>query len=137
MEGCIFCNFKDQSVIIHQDEFSYSVISKDPINRYHVLVIPRKHYENFIDLPDDLACHLFLIAKKLSEAVRKICNPEAIHHVSDDDILKKGYNLVPHYKFHIIPRFKNDGTEIKWKRQVGLSNEVRSLLAAEVKDKLS
>lgn len=56
----------------------------------------------------------------------------AIHHISDDDIQKKGYNLIAHYKFHIIPRFENDGIEMKWSRY-DLNNRERAEIANEIK----
>lgn len=136
MKNCVFCDFKDKEVVIYKDEFCYAIISKDPINKYHVLVIPRRHYEDFIELPDELASHIFLVAKRLSAAVRKACKPGAIHHISDDDISRSGYNLVAHYKFHIIPRFKNDKVKIEWHRETDLGIETRSKFAAKIRKHL-
>gem|GEM_PF-3965085 len=48
--NCPFCDFADRDVLIHEDEFVFAVISLRPINNYHVLVIPREHYEAFTDL---------------------------------------------------------------------------------------
>jgi len=107
-KNCTFCNYKDKEVIVYQDKLCYVIISRDPINKHHVLVIPKQHYENFVKLPDKLASHIFLVAKRLSAAVRKASKAYAITHISDDDISKSGINLVKHYKFHIIPRFKKD-----------------------------
>jgi len=132
MEGCVFCNFKDKEVVVYEDSLCFAAISLNPINKYHIMVIPKEHYENFVDLPDGLASHIFLIAKKLSLAVRKACNPVAIHHISDDDIQKKGYNLVAHYKFHIIPRFESDKVKMEWDRY-DLSLEERTKIANEIK----
>jgi histidine triad (HIT) family protein len=132
MKNCVFCDFKDKEVIVYEDDKCFAAISLNPINRYHVMVIPKKHYEDFVDLPDKLASHLFLTAKKLSMAVRKASNPVAIHHISDDDIKKKGYNLVSHYKFHIIPRFKNDKVKMKWDRY-DLDASERAKIAKEVR----
>jgi histidine triad (HIT) family protein len=106
-------------------------ISRNPINNYHVLIIPKVHYENFIDLPDCIAAHIFLVAKKLSEAIRKACSPVAISHLSDDDISNSGYNLISHYKFHIIPRFNDDKVKIDWGREEDKGVEHREMIANE------
>ncbi|MBU1118868.1 HIT family protein [Patescibacteria group bacterium] len=111
---CSFCGFDDKAVTVYEDEVCFAIVSENPINKHHVLVIPKKHYESFIELPDKLAVHIFLVAKKLSKAVREACNPDAITHLFDDDVSKSGYNMVPHYKFHIIPRFKKDMHMIDW-----------------------
>jgi len=130
---CAFCNFKDKEVIVYNDKLCYAIISKCPINKHHVLVIPKKHYQDFIDLPDKLASHIFLVAKKVSAAVRRACNPDAIEHISDDDITKIGINLMEHYKFHIIPRFKNDKIKIEWNRSRDPGTKVRGQFAKEIK----
>ncbi len=135
MENCDFCKFKEKSVIVYEDELSFVAVSLNPINKYHLMVIPKDHYENFIDLPDKIASHIFLIAKRMSLAVRKTCKPVAIHHIFDDDIEKKGYNLVSHYKFHIIPRYKDDKIKMEWDRY-NLTVEERSKIADDVKENL-
>ena len=133
---CAFCDFKDLGVVVYEDYLSYAVITRRPINPYHTLVIPRDHFVDFTDLPDDLAAHIFLTAKNISEAIRNICNPDAITHLSDDDIHRKGYNLMEHYKFHIIPRFDDDKVRIDWgnpedpglETRVGFANKIKALL---------
>lgn len=133
---CTFCNFNDKEVLVYEDKLCYAIISKKPINKHHVLVIPRNHYEDFIDLPDKTASHIFLVAKKISKAVRKTCKPDAIEHISDDDIGKIGINLVSHYKFHIIPRFKNDKVIINWNRDPDPGIKTRSKFAKDIRSKL-
>ena len=100
--------------------------SRRPINKYHVLVIPRLHFESFVDLPDATASHLFLMAKRLSVAVRQVCRADAISHLSDDDVTGTGFNIISHYKFHIIPRYKDDRVEINWNREPDPGVKVRS-----------
>ena len=135
-EECAFCDFKDLGVLVYEDYQSYAIITRHPINPYHTLVIPRDHFVDFTDLPDDLAAHIFLTVKNISEAIRNICNPDAITHISDDDIHHKGYNLMEHYKFHIIPRFDNDKVRIDWgnpqdpglKTRIEYASKIRALL---------
>jgi len=136
-EPCPFCNFNDKNVLIYKDQYCFAIISSSPINKYHALVIPRHHYEDFIDIPDEVVSALFLVAKKVSRAIRKTCVPQAITHVSDDDISRAGYNLVAHYKLHIFPRFKkDDNLEIKWPRDPDPGDEVRAASARELKENL-
>lgn len=115
-KDCVFCNFKVKDILVYEDKLCYSIISKDPINKYHILVIPKVHYENFTELPNKTVSHIFLVAKKLSKVLRKLCKPDAITYISEDDISKKGYNLVEHYKLHIFPRFKEDMKKVDWSK---------------------
>ena len=131
--NCAFCDFKDLEVVIYEDDLSYAIISRRPINPYHTLVIPKDHFINFTDLADVLAAHIILTAKNISEAIRKICHPDAMTHLSDDDIYSKGYNLIEHYKFHIIPRFDNDNVRIDWGRLEDPGLETKGEYAREIK----
>ena len=133
---CPFCNFHDGEVVICEDELAFAIISREPVNDYHSLVIPRKHYESFVDLPDDLASHVFLMAKRVSQAVRLVCSPDAVSHVSDDEISWKGFNQVAHYKLHVIPRFKTDRVRVNWHRQRDPGLRVRSRSAAQIRNAL-
>ena len=88
-------------------------------------------------MPDSMVSHFFLAVKKLSKAVRKTCNPDAVEHISDDDISDIGINLVrSHYKFHIIPRFRKDGTKHFWNRKGDKGLKVREKYAREIKNNL-
>lgn len=117
MNNCPFCKFNDKAVIVYEDEVSYAIVSDKPINKYHLLIIPRQHYSNFIELPKELVSHLFVVAQKLSIGIRVTCQPDAVHHIFDDDITHKGFNLIEHFKIHIIPRFSNDKVKIDWGRE--------------------
>lgn len=119
--------------MVYEDNLCYAIISRDPINKHHILIIPKQHYKDFVELPDKLASHIFLVAKKLSAAVRKACKPDAVSHLSDDDVSLSGYNLVAHYKFHIIPRFKDDKVRIEWNRSPDPGIEARSKFAKDIR----
>lgn len=135
--GCPFCGDISPGVVVYDDPLVYAIVSQRPINDYHVLVIPKHHYEQFIDLPDPLAAHLFVVAKHLSHAVRQVRPMDAICHLSDDDITGAGYNLVRHYKLHIIPRHVRDRVVINWNRDPDPGEAARSALAAEIRSALA
>ena len=107
------------------------VVDLNPINRYHALVIPRQHFEYLVDVPDELLAHLFLTTKRVSLAIRRACHPIAIHHLTDDDLSDGKYNLVAHFKIHIIPRFPDDGVAITWTRS-HMSPSARSSIASAI-----
>ncbi len=134
---CPFCEFEDQRAVIYVDEFCFAAISRKPINKYHVMVIPKVHHENFVDLSDELVAHIFVVAKKISLAVRKACDPAAVLHVSDDEVSKKGYNLVSHYKFHIIPRFEHDSVVVDYHREEDPGIEARAEFAERIKNEIN
>ena len=134
MNSCPFCGFTEEDVVVYGDERCFAAVSRDPINRHHLMVIPREHYRHFVDLPDDVAGHLFVVAKRLSVALRQAVRPEAICHISDDD-MTGDYNLVAHYKLHLIPRFADDGVATGWARGTA-TRQQRASYAADIRSAL-
>lgn len=60
------------------------------------MVIPRKHIDHFIDLPDELACHIMVVAQRLGRNVLREFEP-----------LRMGYVVhgfgVPHAHLNVVP----------------------------------
>ncbi|MFH1456976.1 MAG: HIT domain-containing protein, partial [Patescibacteria group bacterium] len=53
---CIFCKIVKGEIPadkVYEDENVLAFLDITPINPGHVLLIPKKHYENLYDLPDE------------------------------------------------------------------------------------
>lgn len=133
---CPFCQFPDAELVVHETNNTFSIISQNPINRHHTLIIPKYHYESFIEMPDDVASEIFLHAKMISSAIHAVCSPDGMAHLSDDDFSSIGYNLVNHYKFHVFPRYLDDGIEQKWSRVPDPGDDGRAQLAQSLRKAL-
>lgn len=136
INNCPFCNYKDTSgQKVYESENVYAIVSNTPINRYHVLVIPKKHYENLIDLPKEISQEIIQVVQKLSLPVRKAAKADAVTHVTEDEVGEKGYNLVKHFKFHIIPRYEKDMHLMNWQPlRVEVSSEKIRQIASEIRN---
>jgi histidine triad (HIT) family protein len=49
--GCLFCKLDEPTVTVYRDATVQAFISLAPINRYHVIVAPRAHFEHLTELP--------------------------------------------------------------------------------------
>ncbi len=74
---CLFCNIannKIPSFKIWENEDFFAFLDINPINPGHLLLIPKKHFEEVYDLPEELFIDLFKAAKflagKLKEATK-------------------------------------------------------------------
>ncbi len=55
MGDCIFCKIVKGEVSswkVYENDNVYAFLDIHPINEYHTLVIPKKHYENIFDIPE-------------------------------------------------------------------------------------
>lgn len=77
----------------------------DPINPGHVLLIPKEHYLDVDEIPDEVLSHLTIVSKKIVTALKEIFLLDGY------SIMQNGgeFNDVGHYHLHIFPRYKGDG----------------------------
>ena len=132
-----FCNFNQPGVTIFADRHVQAFISLSPINRYHVLVVPRAHYERLADLPSETLTSVMRVVQRVSVAVRAVARPDAVSHLSDDDLTGSGFNLVAHWKIHVIPRYRNDAVVIDWHREPDPGPEARARYGRELRQALA
>jgi len=137
VEGCPFCHYKDVRSIVYEDDMVFAVVDRQPINKYHLLVIPRQHHTELARLPDDLTSRVMLVVQKLSTTLRTVARPDAISHLSDDDLTGSGFNQVEHFKFHLIPRYRDDRVRIEWNRTTSITLTELAQVAEEVRGALS
>src|SRR3989344_7777600 len=109
MNECVFCKIVKREIPsdkIYEDDNFFAFLDINPNNPGHTLVIPKKHYKNIYDLPDEILCAIGPIVKKISIAVKKGVNADGINIIMNND--GAAGQIVPHAHFHIIPRFADD-----------------------------
>lgn len=74
--------------------------------RGNCLVIPRRHYENVFDIPDDLGNGFFRATRRLAQAMRSAFGCEGISTRQHNG--PAGDQDVWHYHLHVFPRYPND-----------------------------
>lgn len=77
----------------------------DPIAEGHLLLIPKEHFLDADDLPEELFVHLMRVSRRLVAALKRTYNPDGY------SIMQNGgcFNDIGHYHLHLFPRNKNDG----------------------------
>lgn len=135
-DSCPFCGFDQPEVTVTTDGKVRAFVSLSPINRYHVLVVPDIHYEHLADVPQETLAEVMRVAKQVSAAIHAVARPDAISILSDDDLTGAGFNLVAHWKLHVIPRYRNDRVIIEWNREPDPGPEVRARYGRELRQAL-
>ena len=103
---CLFCNTNNKEYLIEND-LAFATFDSYPVSKHHLLIIPKRHIENYFDLSNDeiLACNKII---KLSK-----------NKLEQDDQTIKGFNLgsntgnaagqsINHCHIHLIPRRVGD-----------------------------
>jgi histidine triad (HIT) family protein len=110
MDECIFCRIVRGEIPcykVFEDDNVLAFLDVNPISRGHTLVIPKEHYADVFDIPEELLKEIIVVAKKISSTHMKKLRADGIN-ISQSN--KPAANqVVMHYHLHVIPRYKNDG----------------------------
>ena len=67
MNDCIFCKIAKgeiPSATLYEDEEFRVILDQGPATKGHALILPKAHYQNLYELPDDLDTRSRVLAKK-------------------------------------------------------------------------
>ncbi len=132
---CIFCKIINKEIpaeqIIHEDEKTIVFLDIAPVHPGHLLVVSKQHYPTLLETPDDIACHMFKILKKVGKALMKAVNAEGIN-VGVNNGAAAG-QVVNHTHYHVIPRFSGDGLK-PWPHQQYKEGQMKSVAERILKE---
>jgi histidine triad (HIT) family protein len=113
---CPFCKLiKGQEIehnqradIVFEDKNTLAVISPKwwPNNPGGVMVIPKKHYENIYDIPEDWLAAVYKTGKKIAVALKEVYQCEGVSMRQHNE--PAGNQDVWHFHLQVLPRYKND-----------------------------
>ena len=108
MKDCIFCKIVKgniPSAKVYEDDDMISFLDIAPNNKGHVLVVPKKHTENLLEMNDADLNAVFNAVGKVSRAISKSlkCDFNLIMNNGKDS-----GQIVFHSHVHIIPRYEGD-----------------------------
>jgi histidine triad (HIT) family protein len=81
---------------VWSDEICVAFMDVRPLNRGHVLVVPRMEVDHWIDLPEEIAGHLMSVARRVGAAQQAVLRPARI------GLVVAGFE-VPHTHLHVVP----------------------------------
>lgn len=125
--NCLFCkiiNGEIPAAKVYEDEYSYAFLDIKPINPGHTLLVPKQHFANLYEMPDEVLANLAPTIKKLGIAIKKAVGADGINIGMNND--SAAGQLVFHAHIHIMPRFKDDGHE-HWHGKPYRNNEINGV----------
>ena len=115
MKECIFCKIAGGEIpaaTIYEDEEFRVILDLGPASKGHALIIPKAHYANLYEMPDELAGKAMILAKKIITKMTEVLQCDGYNIVQNNG--EAAGQTVPHFHLHLIPRYKGDGQNINW-----------------------
>ena len=95
------------SVRLYEDEECIVILDINPVAKGHALVISRKPYPTFTDVPEKTLHHMMDIASKVDQKQREVLKAEGTNIMINNS--PASGQEVPHLHIHVIPRKEGDG----------------------------
>lgn len=114
-DNCIFCKIiagEIPSYTLHEDEKFKVILDVGPAARGHALILPKDHYANLYELPEETAAEVIKLAKKMMIRMTDKLKCDGFNIVQNNG--EAAGQTVNHFHMHLIPRYKNDGEILKY-----------------------
>ena len=120
---CIFCkiiNGEIPSKKVYEDKDVLAILDISQANLGHTLVMPKKHYSNLLEIDDSDYLKVMEVAKKVAKKIDASLKPDGINIINNCN--EAAGQTVMHFHVHVLPRFKGDEIELKFKDNSGKFN---------------
>lgn len=100
--NCPFCNIEKKNYLV-ESELAFAVRDIYPVSKGHLLVIPKKHIENYFDLSREYRIACWDLVSEVKELLQNKYNPDGynvgmnINRIAGQSVL--------HAHIHVIPRY--------------------------------
>jgi histidine triad (HIT) family protein len=110
---CIFCKISKKESpanILFEDDLCLAIKPIDQISKGHVLVIPKEHCVNILDIDSSLLSHITVVSKTIGEKLMLEYEADGLNllHAAGADAQQSVF----HFHFHLVPRYKEDQLDL-------------------------
>ena len=116
MDNCIFCKIAAGEIpatTLYEDEDFRVILDLGPAAKGHSLILPKAHYANIYEIPEDLAGKAMKLAKRMAEKMVPALGADGFNVVQNNG--EVAGQTVFHFHMHLIPRYQGDSARFGWK----------------------
>ena len=126
--NCIFCKIIARELpglIIDEDEHTVAFMDINPATRGHLLVVPRNHARDLLEIgPEDLSA-VALASQRLGKRVHDRLGADGVNLLNSRG--QTAWQTVFHFHMHVIPRYADDPLRLPWKPAAGDADEIAAV----------
>ena len=109
MDNCIFCKIASGEIpaaTLYEDDLFRVILDLGPASKGHALILPKNHYANLYEIPDELVGKAMVLAKKMGTALKEALGCDGLNVVQNNG--EAAGQTVFHFHMHLIPRYLVD-----------------------------
>jgi histidine triad (HIT) family protein len=127
---CLFCKIVAgdlPATLVREDERTVAFMDINPATRGHVLVVPREHSTNLLEIGrEDLAACAYA-AQELAALVSERLGADGVNVLNSCG--RVAWQTVFHFHLHVIPRYTGDPLRLPWTPGPGDRDEIAATAA--------
>ncbi len=116
MDDCIFCKIvkgEIPSYKLYEDDQVISFLDAFPGCKGHTLIIPKQHYQDIFDIPEELYQKVLDTTRKMANILKSTFDCEGMNLLQNSG--RASGQAVFHLHVHLFPRWSGDKTLGSWK----------------------
>jgi histidine triad (HIT) family protein len=110
---------------VYEDDIAFAFMDAGQVNDGHVVVASKRPAATILDLTAQEAAHLFAVTREIAAAVERAFAPDGLTILQANR--PAGWQTVPHFHLHVLPRHANDGVTLGWPRREPGLDKLREL----------
>jgi histidine triad (HIT) family protein len=137
MRGCVFCQIvagDSPAERVHEDELVVSFLDIFPASRGHLLVVPKRHFEDILGADEPSLLRVAVVSRRIALAMKRALRPDGIgiHQLNG----AAAGQTIFHYHAHLIPRRQGDPITLHGRTRADRSDlaAVASQLSAALRE---
>ena len=115
ISDCIFCKLANgvfpTATLFENEEFRV-ILDAGPASKGHCLILPKAHYADALEMPEDLLGRAFILAKKMAAELKTVTGCAGVNIVQNNG--EAAGQTVFHFHIHVIPRYSGGEAMVSW-----------------------
>ena len=112
---CIFCKLANGEIptaTLYEDDEFRVILDQGPATKGHALILPKQHFANIYEIPDETAAKAMILGKKMATAMTKALHSDGFNLVQNNG--EAAGQTVMHFHMHVIPRYEGGPDMVNW-----------------------
>jgi histidine triad (HIT) family protein len=122
---CLFCKIvagEIPSSRVDEDERTVAFMDINPATRGHLLVVPREHATDLLEVPEADLDACARAAQRLARRIKERLGADGVNLLNSCG--QAAWQTVFHFHVHVIPRYADDPLRLPWVPGPGDPDEI-------------
>jgi histidine triad (HIT) family protein len=128
---CLFCKIvagEVPSTRVHEDERTIAFMDINPATRGHLLVVPREHSTDLLEIADQDLEAVVRAGRMLAQRLSDRLDADGVNLLNSCGSV--AWQTVFHFHLHVIPRYGGDPLQLPWHPAPGDREEIAAAARA-------